>query len=300
MRESKEHVPQYHLWMSDHQLRLSTASDLLSIDQEYEMCERWALDDDKLTFIIFERNPISGSSPDLVHLNRSDSDLQTYLLGEMMSVFFRHFNSGVSIEVVKADSIFKKKKKNPDPTRKKKRRCEFILKKRGNESKREETKNGEVKKPQKGELEIMIASIHHRKRGLATEALQLFLSYIQIISTSTTDLPNSLNTHRFSPSSTISFFFVKISFDNRISQLLFQKLGFVQVSSNLVFEEFEFRLSNSESSMNSSHFSVHPLLDSSILPKENDYPLVSVYESHWVNRSSMRIGLAHFPPTSDR
>ncbi|KAH9465634.1 hypothetical protein Pst134EA_013518 [Puccinia striiformis f. sp. tritici] len=267
----KEHVPQYHLWMSDHQLRLSTASDLLSVDQEYEMCERWALDDDKLTFIIFERNPISGSSPDLVYLNRSDSDLQTYLLGEMIG--------DVNLFL------------SPDESKEEEE---------GNESKREETKNGEVKKPQKGELEIMIASIHHRKRGLATEALQLFLSYIQIISTSTTDLPNSLNTHRFSPSSTISFFFVKISFDNRISQLLFQKLGFVQVSSNLVFEEFEFRLSNSESSMNSSHFSVHPLLDSSILPKENDYPLVSVYESHWVNRSSMRIGLAHFPPTSDR
>ncbi|KAH9465635.1 hypothetical protein Pst134EA_013518 [Puccinia striiformis f. sp. tritici] len=270
-KESKEHVPQYHLWMSDHQLRLSTASDLLSVDQEYEMCERWALDDDKLTFIIFERNPISGSSPDLVYLNRSDSDLQTYLLGEMIG--------DVNLFL------------SPDESKEEEE---------GNESKREETKNGEVKKPQKGELEIMIASIHHRKRGLATEALQLFLSYIQIISTSTTDLPNSLNTHRFSPSSTISFFFVKISFDNRISQLLFQKLGFVQVSSNLVFEEFEFRLSNSESSMNSSHFSVHPLLDSSILPKENDYPLVSVYESHWVNRSSMRIGLAHFPPTSDR
>ncbi|KAI9620201.1 hypothetical protein H4Q26_013769 [Puccinia striiformis f. sp. tritici PST-130] len=32
--------------MSDHQLRLSTASELLSIDQEYEMCDCWALDDD--------------------------------------------------------------------------------------------------------------------------------------------------------------------------------------------------------------------------------------------------------------
>ncbi|KAI7943617.1 hypothetical protein MJO28_011145 [Puccinia striiformis f. sp. tritici] len=44
--------------MSDHQLCLSTASELLSIDQEYEMCDCWALDDDKLTFIIFERNQL--------------------------------------------------------------------------------------------------------------------------------------------------------------------------------------------------------------------------------------------------
>ena len=45
-------VPTYHAWMEDAALRTATASERLSLDEELAMCDAWAGDDDKLTFII--------------------------------------------------------------------------------------------------------------------------------------------------------------------------------------------------------------------------------------------------------
>ena len=46
------HVPTYHAWMQDADLRAATASELLSTEEEYEMQANWRMDNDKLTFII--------------------------------------------------------------------------------------------------------------------------------------------------------------------------------------------------------------------------------------------------------
>jgi RimJ/RimL family protein N-acetyltransferase len=46
------HVDTYHLWMSSKELQELTCSEPLTIKQEYEMCESWKNDPDKLTFII--------------------------------------------------------------------------------------------------------------------------------------------------------------------------------------------------------------------------------------------------------
>ena len=51
----KEHVRLYHAWMEDEQLREATASERLTLQQEYEMQEAWARDDDKCTFIILDK-----------------------------------------------------------------------------------------------------------------------------------------------------------------------------------------------------------------------------------------------------
>ncbi|PWN29284.1 acyl-CoA N-acyltransferase [Jaminaea rosea] len=51
----KEHVPQYHEWMQSPILQEQTASEPLTLEQEYEMQAKWHLDEDKLTFIVLHK-----------------------------------------------------------------------------------------------------------------------------------------------------------------------------------------------------------------------------------------------------
>ena len=48
------YVPTYHGWMQDPWLRAATASDALTLEQEYAAQRGWVDDDDKLTFIFFD------------------------------------------------------------------------------------------------------------------------------------------------------------------------------------------------------------------------------------------------------
>jgi RimJ/RimL family protein N-acetyltransferase len=51
----REHVPQYHEWMKDPYILEMTASEPLTLEEEYEMQQDWLIDEKKCTFIILRQ-----------------------------------------------------------------------------------------------------------------------------------------------------------------------------------------------------------------------------------------------------
>ncbi|XP_026172053.1 alpha/beta-tubulin-N-acetyltransferase 9 [Mastacembelus armatus] len=57
-----EHVPRYHEWMKSPELQQLTASEPLTLEQEYDMQRSWREESDKCTFIILDKQQWADTS----------------------------------------------------------------------------------------------------------------------------------------------------------------------------------------------------------------------------------------------
>eukprot|EP00879_Flechtneria_rotunda_P017786 GHRR01018645.1.p1 GENE.GHRR01018645.1~~GHRR01018645.1.p1 ORF type:complete len:207 (+),score=60.39 GHRR01018645.1:92-712(+) len=156
----REHVEQYHRWMQDPALQEATASEPLTLQEEYVMQQRWAEDEDKCTFILLDKSlpdtPVTGS-----HGGGMAGDV---------NFFFNDYDSR---------SI--------------------------------------------AEIEVMLAEPSSRRKGIASEALTLFMAYgVKTLG--------------------VTKFRAKIGESNGASLALFSKLGYQAVSRSTVFKEVTLEL----------------------------------------------------------
>ena len=199
------HVPMYHSWMSLPSLLLSTASEPLSLAEEYEMCTAWRTDKTKYTFILLDAEVVTNSCPSLADfvvspgVNSSDVGLMSEHAGSAVgdvNLFLSvdsDSDSDTDASAASAASLVAASESRP------RRRPPRL----------------------QGELEIMVARPSARRRGLALEALNLMMDFAV----------RRLAVRRF---------FVKIGDDNVPSRTLFEgKLGFGVVRYETCFRETE-------------------------------------------------------------
>ncbi|KAL4447998.1 hypothetical protein ABPG75_005217 [Micractinium tetrahymenae] len=156
----RDHVPRYHEWMQDGQLQELTASEPLSLEEEYGMQRSWREDLEKCTFILldpdFPDTPGTGT-----HGGAMAGDVNIFL--------------------------------------------------------------NDHEEPHTAEIEIMVAEPRSRRKGVAEEALTLFMAYAS----------SRLGVTKFR---------AKIGEANTPSIQLMSKLGFAHVSRSEIFKEVTLEL----------------------------------------------------------
>jgi RimJ/RimL family protein N-acetyltransferase len=65
----RRHVDRYHGWMQDKELQTLTASEPLTVEEEYRMQQTWRDDADKCTFIVLDRHALEAHAASSRHVS---------------------------------------------------------------------------------------------------------------------------------------------------------------------------------------------------------------------------------------
>ncbi|KAL7276851.1 N-acetyltransferase 9 [Rhizina undulata] len=210
------HVETYSAWMEDEEIREATASERLTLDEEYQMQQRWRDDADKLTFISCLPPARKTTDGDVIIAQEDDSPSR--MVGDVN--LFLYDNE----EESESDS---------------------------DEDGYGRSGSGIKQHSMVGEIELMVAGKIHQGRGLGRASLLLFLHYVlrnrsQIMAHRylTSAFPDSLIV--LGPP-VLSSLRVKIHRTNARSIRLFESVGFVKKSETAsYFGEFDFVLESME------------------------------------------------------
>jgi RimJ/RimL family protein N-acetyltransferase len=148
-----EHVIQYHSWMQDPALLEATASEPLSLEQEYEMQRTWRDDEAKCTFIVLARDLVPNECcSELLQKHSSEEFIQKSLSAMVgdVNMFLSEDEDETDDGQIDDEHITAHAASSSD---------------RIKESYRQ------------AELDIMIAEKEHRKRGVGQEAVELMMLY---------------------------------------------------------------------------------------------------------------------------
>lgn len=222
-----QHVPTYHSWMQDPDLLEATASEPLTLHEEFEMQSSWRDDPNKCTYIVLDREScvFRSASVDGIPRQQSSSNDSRGDTTSAPCLFGLHDDDGFverNLHAMAGDVNLFLSQEDPteaDPD------CPSGA--GSNTQVPNDVEDIQTQSPPRyrtqAEIDIMIAEPTFRGKGLGREACALMIRYGA----------QHLNVRRF---------FCKIQESNVASMRLFKSMGFAQCGYAECFREVELEL----------------------------------------------------------